>query len=94
MIVVIDDVPFMSDGWNRQEKGFQIRRFVWLHSSSQMHSLRARRVIIASLFLPDAAVLGDARPDDNLQKSKPASRIGSNLVGPLKSIVDDLKDKV
>jgi trehalose 6-phosphate synthase/phosphatase len=65
-----------------------------------MNSLRARRVIIASLFLPNAAVLGDARQDDDLRfndKSKPASRIGStasNLAGPLKSIVDDLKDKV
>ena len=66
--------------------------------------LRARRVIIASLFLPNTAVLSeDRRSDSGIhagEKSKPASRIvsalpsGSNISGPLKSIFDDLKDKV
>lgn len=58
-----------------------------------MNSLRGRRVIIASLFLPNAAVLGDSV--QNQQKPKPASRITSSSgSGPLKSIVDDLKVKV
>lgn len=57
-----------------------------------MNSLRGRRVIIASLFLPNAAVLGDSV--QNQQKPKPASRITSSSgSGPLKSIVDDLKVK-
>ena len=80
--------------------GSRLDSSLWLHHSFQMNSLRACRVIIASLFLPNAAVLPDARQDDDLcfsDKSKPASRIGStasNLAGPLESIVDDLKDNL
>jgi trehalose 6-phosphate synthase/phosphatase len=85
-------------------------RWHGIQKTPAMNTLRGRRVIIASLFLPNTAVLGDSVPtsperrDDisipTAVKSKPASRIGSalpsgsNLSGPLKSIVEDLKDKV
>ena len=88
-----------------------------------MTSLRGQRVIIASLFLPNAAVPGESIPPTPeripngvegppitlslpavkqrlAEKSKSPSRLGSalpsgtSLAGPLKSIVEDLKDKV
>ncbi|KAH8101288.1 glycosyltransferase family 20-domain-containing protein [Cristinia sonorae] len=70
-----------------------------------MSSLRNQRAIIATLFLPNTAVLGDSAPStpgDTTSSIVPfkgthtpsASR--SNILGkpgPLKSIVEDLKDK-
>jgi trehalose 6-phosphate synthase complex regulatory subunit len=77
-----------------------------------MSSFRNHRIVIASLFLPSTAVLGDSvppTPDHNAKDPSNAfpvvneiaqgyrpsmhSRI-SSLSGPLKSIVEDLKDKV
>ncbi|THH21691.1 hypothetical protein EUX98_g8296 [Antrodiella citrinella] len=69
-----------------------------------MSSLRNQRAIIATLFLPNTAVLGDSAP------STPGDHVSSNVPfkgshtptqrpsllnkpGPLKSIVEDLKDK-
>lgn len=69
-----------------------------------MSSLRNHRVVIASLFLPSTAVLGDSSPpspDEHVAelpnfKSVPpsASRTIGNKTGPLKSIVEDLRVKV
>lgn len=90
-----------------------------------MASFRGRRVVIASLFLPNSAVLGESPPptperhlasstdESSLSISIPAvaqrlaekpRRLGltpvpsitssSSLPAPLKSIVEDLKDKV
>ncbi|TCD64575.1 hypothetical protein EIP91_003902 [Steccherinum ochraceum] len=68
-----------------------------------MSSLRNQRAIIATLFLPNTAVLGDSAPgtpgDTSLNipfkgAHTPAQR--SSILGkpgPLKSIVEDLKDK-
>ncbi|KZT69420.1 glycosyltransferase family 20 protein [Daedalea quercina L-15889] len=68
-----------------------------------MSSLRNHRVIIASLFLPHTAVPGDSTPSSPAQDSisqpsflqqRPAA--GSRLpskAGPLRSIVEDLKDR-
>ncbi|PCH42911.1 glycosyltransferase family 20 protein [Wolfiporia cocos MD-104 SS10] len=70
-----------------------------------MSSLRHHRIIIASLFLPSTAVLGDSTPsspDENAipvgqppVKPPPAVRqpIPGKPTGPLRSIVEDLKDK-
>ena len=70
-----------------------------------MSSLRNQRAIIATLFLPNTAVLGDSAPGTPGDSSssntpfkgsiKPSQR--SSILGkpgPLKSIVEDLKDKV
>ena len=70
-----------------------------------MATLRNHRVVIASLFLPNTAVLGDSTPPSPGEQAgapllkgaaTPASR--STLIAgkpaPLKSIVEDLKDKV
>ncbi|KAI0632795.1 hypothetical protein C8Q77DRAFT_847046 [Trametes polyzona] len=70
-----------------------------------MSSLRHHRVIIASLFLPNTAVLGDSAPpspdESGLQTPgfappTPASRqpLLQRTSGPLKSIVEDLRDKL
>lgn len=72
-----------------------------------MSSLRNHRVVIASLFLPKTAVLGDdsspPTPDEYVAalptfKAVPPSvrpsLTSTKSTGPLKSIVDDLKDKV
>lgn len=71
-----------------------------------MSSLRNHRVIIASLFLPNTAVLGDSTPptpdSDTITslptfKTAPPSARPSLIPtksGPLKSIVEDLRDKV
>jgi trehalose 6-phosphate synthase/phosphatase len=83
-----------------------------------MASFRNHRVVIASLFLPTTAVLGESPPitPDQEQEDDPsqlaettipavAQRLADNgmfnthsrqpsQTGPLKSIVDDLKDKV
>ncbi|THG96790.1 hypothetical protein EW026_g5099 [Hermanssonia centrifuga] len=70
-----------------------------------MSSLRNHRVIIASLFLPNTAVLGDSTPptpdSDTITslptfKTAPPSARPSLIPtksGPLKSIVEDLRDK-
>ncbi|KAL1937908.1 hypothetical protein VTO73DRAFT_12658 [Trametes versicolor] len=68
-----------------------------------MSSLRHHRVIIASLFLPNTAVLGDSAPsspdEPGLQTPGFAPQTPSvrplvpRTPGPLKSIVEDLKDK-
>lgn len=72
--------------------------------SATMSSLRHHRVIIASLFLPNTAVLGDSAPsspdEPGLQTPGFAAQTPSvrplvpRTPGPLKSIVEDLKDKV
>lgn len=73
--------------------------------SPTMSSLRHHRVIIASLFLPNTAVLGDSAPsspdEPGLQTpgfapQTPSVRppLAPRATGPLKSIVEDLKDKV
>ena len=68
-----------------------------------MSSLRNHRVVIATLFLPSTTVLGESHPptpDDHVAelptfKSVPPSAArGLGKSGPLKSIVEDLKDKV
>jgi hypothetical protein len=88
-----------------------------------MTSFRGRRVVIASLFLPNTAVLGESPPptperhlasatdESSLSIPAVAQRLAekprrivlppvpslmssSSLPAPLKSIVDDLKDKV
>ncbi|KAI0072180.1 glycosyltransferase family 20 protein [Panus rudis PR-1116 ss-1] len=64
-----------------------------------MSSLRHHRIVIASLFLPNTAILGDSQPStpDGTTPSfigGPPAR--SSLLGkpaPLKSIVEDLRDK-
>ncbi|KAF9447635.1 glycosyltransferase family 20 protein [Macrolepiota fuliginosa MF-IS2] len=83
-----------------------------------MTSLRNHRVVIASLFLPTTAVLGESAPGTpnipqpefpprfplvsdnlNLKSARPAlgsharQPSGSGLTLPIKSIVEDLKDK-
>ncbi|EPS95484.1 hypothetical protein FOMPIDRAFT_141689 [Fomitopsis schrenkii] len=68
-----------------------------------MSSLRNNRIIIASLFLPHTSVLGDSTPsspghDHITQPSflQPGPATGGRLpskTGPLRSIVEDLKDK-
>jgi trehalose 6-phosphate synthase/phosphatase len=83
-----------------------------------MGSFRNHRIVIASLFLPSTAVLGDSfppTPDHNVkdpslamipsaypivaekaQGYRPTMHHSRNpsLPAPLKSIVEDLKDKV
>lgn len=74
-----------------------------------MSSLRHHRIIIASLFLPTTIVIGDSTPpspDENalavgtpgptfLQSVPPTrSTLQNKPAGPLRSIVEDLKDKV
>lgn len=70
-----------------------------------MSSLRHHRVIVASLFLPTTTVLGDDPaelhsanvPSPAFVSSGPPARsalLGAAKSGPLKSIVEDLKDKV
>lgn len=83
-----------------------------------MSSLRNNRVVIASLFLPATAALGESplatpemgavQPDFTLKfppgsDKKPAHPVlsshtrqssGSGLLPPIKSIVEDLRDKV
>lgn len=81
-------------------------------SSPTMNSFRNHRVIIASLFLPNTAILGESHPstpelapistpapfpsfkmsDSSLKMPRPA--LPHRPTGPLKSIVEDLKDKV
>lgn len=69
-------------------------------TTTTMSSLRHHRVIIASLFLPNTAVLGDSAPsspDEPAGIQTPGFARGPLLQrtsGPLKSIVEDLKDKV
>ena len=79
-------------------------------SRTTMSSLRHHRIIIASLFLPNTTVLGDSAPSSpdespshSLASSTPAllnsttPARGSLLArppGPLRSIVEDLRDKV
>ncbi|CCM06307.1 uncharacterized protein FIBRA_08558 [Fibroporia radiculosa] len=70
-----------------------------------MNSLRSHRVIIASLFLPSTAVLGDSTPpspDEIAVAPGPPSFLHPNstlrppilrAAGPLRSIVEDLRDK-
>ncbi|GBE87033.1 Putative alpha,alpha-trehalose-phosphate synthase [UDP-forming] 100 kDa [Sparassis crispa] len=69
-----------------------------------MSSLRQHRVIIASLFLPTTAVLGDSAPSSPLVSTPgdapsfpsappPVRPFLNKATGPLKSIVEDLKDK-
>ncbi|RPD60848.1 hypothetical protein L227DRAFT_547270 [Lentinus tigrinus ALCF2SS1-6] len=74
-----------------------------------MSSLRHHRVIIASLFLPNTTVLGESAPPSPAEESAlhslaptpgfatpggPArTPLLSRASGPLKSIVEDLKDK-
>ncbi|KAI0053481.1 glycosyltransferase family 20 protein [Auriscalpium vulgare] len=74
-----------------------------------MSSIRNHRVIIASLFLPNTAVLGESHPPTpelhTAQTHIPAFHLvhpslktplatpGARTPGPLKSIVEDLKDK-
>ncbi|KAI0370930.1 hypothetical protein BV20DRAFT_966016 [Pilatotrama ljubarskyi] len=70
-----------------------------------MSSLRHHRVIIASLFLPNTAVLGDSAPPSPDERPgiqtpgfvSPTPGGRPNMLhrstGPLKSIVEDLKDK-
>ncbi|OBZ75031.1 putative alpha,alpha-trehalose-phosphate synthase [UDP-forming] subunit [Grifola frondosa] len=71
-----------------------------------MSSLRHHRVIIASLFLPNTAVLGDSNPPSPSESAlltapttafipatPPARQALVRAAGPLKSIVEDLKDK-
>ncbi|OSX56690.1 glycosyltransferase family 20 protein [Postia placenta MAD-698-R-SB12] len=73
-----------------------------------MSSLRHHRIIIASLFLPTTIVIGDSTPpspDENalavgtpgptfLQSVPPTrSTLQNKPAGPLRSIVEDLKDK-
>ena len=83
-----------------------------------MSPLRNHRIVIASLFLPSTAVLGDSVPPtpDNHDKDPSQAMVpsafpvtgeitqgyhpgmhhsrNSSLSVPLKSIVEDLKDKV
>ena len=73
-----------------------------------MSSYRNHRVIIASLFLPQTAVLGESPPHSQhpLPTHLPLSSLfnlkiperppyGRNKVpAPLKSIVEDMRDKV
>lgn len=70
-----------------------------------MSSLRHHRVLVASLFLPTTAVLGDDPAELSatdvlsspfISSSPPArsSLMGAAKSGPLKSIVEDLRDKV
>ncbi|KAI0789217.1 glycosyltransferase family 20 protein [Abortiporus biennis] len=66
-----------------------------------MSSLKNHRVIIASLFLPNTAVLGDSEPPtpdvNHPAPFKNAPQARSSLLAakpaPLKSIVEDLRDK-
>jgi trehalose 6-phosphate synthase/phosphatase len=84
-------------------------------SSSTMTSLKNHRVIIASLFLPTTAVVGESAPaTPDTQASQPEfptqfslgndktarplgkhvrQTSGSGLLPPIRSIVEDLKDK-
>ena len=77
--------------------------------SSAMSSLRHHRVIIASLFLPSTAVLGESPPaspgEPSVTHLGPPPAFGAQVPhsranplartsGPLKSIVEDLRDKV
>ena len=79
-----------------------------------MNSFRNHRVVIASLFLPTTAILGESvssTPDQHIREpqavsvpavalrlgEKPKSRQSSftgSITGPLKSIVEDLRDRV
>jgi trehalose 6-phosphate synthase complex regulatory subunit len=64
-----------------------------------MNSLKPHRVIIASLFLPNSVVLGDSLPptphDDPISIPAVTLRLTTTRIStPLKSIVEDLKDKV
>lgn len=64
-----------------------------------MSSLRNHRVVIATLFLPNTAVLGDSTPSTpdhvtslpEFKAAPPTARPQPNRPGPLKSIVEDLK---
>ncbi|KAI0315017.1 alpha-trehalose-phosphate synthase [Amylostereum chailletii] len=71
-----------------------------------MASLKNHRVVIASLFLPNTAILGESHPSTpelhavpqlpgpaNINMPKPMEPRRPKAQGPLKSIVDDLKDK-
>jgi len=108
-----------------------IRMLTVTHLQSSMSSLRSHRIVIASLFLPTTAVLGESglptpeRPIQDNNTNNTISAVTNRLVvanipvdptkskplkpsintttnhnrqlsasGPLKSIVDDLKDKV
>lgn len=81
-----------------------------------MTSLRNHRVVIASLFLPTTAVLGESTPATpeiqvaqpefipkfpSSSEKKPARTLpthtrqtSASLIPPIRSIVEDLKDKV
>jgi trehalose 6-phosphate synthase complex regulatory subunit len=64
-----------------------------------MSSLRNHRVVIASLFLPNTAVLGESAPSTpdhvtslpEFKAAPPTTRSQPQRSGPLKSIVEDLK---
>jgi trehalose 6-phosphate synthase complex regulatory subunit len=66
------------------------------------NSLRSHRVIVASLFLPHTAVLGESQPNTPAGAAKAAGlslpevmkRLQQEPGKKLKSIVDDLKDRV
>ncbi|KAI0339176.1 hypothetical protein BDW22DRAFT_1336814 [Trametopsis cervina] len=66
-----------------------------------MSSLRNHRVVIASLFLPNTAVLGESAPSTpdhvtslpEFKAAPPSSRPQPSKSGPLKSIVEDLKSR-
>ncbi|KAH9948505.1 glycosyltransferase family 20-domain-containing protein [Amylocystis lapponica] len=70
-------------------------------SNPTMSSLRHHRIIIASLFLPTTAVLDDSNPPSPGELAQPSFISPtpnvrgplSRAAGPLKSIVEDLKDK-
>lgn len=66
-----------------------------------MSSIRNHRVVIASLFLPNTAVLGESTPSTpdhvtslpEFKTAPPTSRpnLLASKSGPLKSIVEDMK---
>lgn len=115
----VTDAPRWTCSKRRETPGFS--PFLLLHLSlvrrpplpsavPTMSSLRHHRVIIASLFLPNTAVLGESTPSSPnesalgplvppspslLTPATPArAPLLSRPTGPLKSIVEDLRDKV
>ena len=78
----------------------------WVHPWT-MASLKNHRVVIASLFLPNTAILGESHPSTPelhavpqlppptaLKMPKPVAPQRTRTQPPLKSIVDDLTGKV
>ena len=73
--------------------------------AATMSSLRHHRVIIASLFLPNTTVIGESAPATPAHESAPTPAFATPATparqpllprqsGPLRSIVEDLRDKV